>query len=154
MVILKFLKNLSAFQRVIIGLVLGIGSGLFLGEITGNLEIIGTAYIRLLQMTVLPYVLVSIIGGLGRLDATTAQKIGMRGGMVILFLWLLTMLTLCSCLWPTLNGKPQASLVPAYWNQKPNLISSTYIFPPTFFILWPTPLCLRLYCFVYCWAVH
>ncbi|WP_370980002.1 cation:dicarboxylate symporter family transporter [Agaribacterium sp. ZY112] len=94
MAIVRFFKNLSAFQRVIIGLLLGIASGLFFGEVMGKLEIIGNAYVRLLQMTVLPYVLVSIIGGLGRLDATTAQKIGMRGGLVILFLWLLTMLTL------------------------------------------------------------
>ncbi|WP_096086099.1 cation:dicarboxylate symporter family transporter [Agaribacterium haliotis] len=94
MAILRFFKNLSAFQRVLTGLVLGILTGLFFGEITGSLSIFGNAYIRLLQMTVLPYVLVSIIGGLGRLDATTAQKIGIRGGLVILFLWLLTMLTL------------------------------------------------------------
>ncbi len=55
-------KKLSPFQRVITALVLGISTGIFVGEPAGNLEILGNAYIRLLQMTVLPYVLVSIIG--------------------------------------------------------------------------------------------
>lgn len=89
-----FINNLSAFQRVIICLLLGIATGVFVGERAGVLEIVGTGYIRLLQMTVLPYVLVSVIGGLGRLDASMAGTIGSRGGMVILFLWLTTMATL------------------------------------------------------------
>lgn len=94
MKVFSFLSSLSAFQRVIICLILGIASGIFVGERAGVLEIVGTGYIRLLQMTVLPYVLVSVIGGLGRLDASMAGTIGSRGGMVILFLWLTTMATL------------------------------------------------------------
>jgi Na+/H+-dicarboxylate symporter len=87
-------NKLSPFQRVILALVFGILAGLFVGEPAGDLEIIGNAYIRLLQMTVLPYVLVSIIGGLGRLDTDTAAIIGIRAVKVILFMWLAVMLTL------------------------------------------------------------
>jgi CRISPR/Cas system CMR subunit Cmr6 (Cas7 group RAMP superfamily) len=58
---------MSAFTRVILGLVLGVFTGLFFGELAGNPEIFGEAYIRLLQMTVLPYIMVSLIGGLDRL---------------------------------------------------------------------------------------
>lgn len=60
----------------------------------GSLGIIGTAYIRLLQMTVLPYVLVSIIGGLGRLDSSMAARIGNKAVKIILLIWLAVMLTL------------------------------------------------------------
>jgi Na+/H+-dicarboxylate symporter len=74
--------------------VFGILAGLFVGEPAGDLEIIGNAYIRLLQMTVLPYVLVSIIGGLGRLDTEMAASIGIRAVKVILIMWLAVMLTL------------------------------------------------------------
>ena len=81
---------MSAFTRVILGLGLGIFTGLFFGEIAGNLEIFGEAYIRLLQMTVLPYILVSLIGGLGRLDAGIAQRIGIAGGALILIIWGIT----------------------------------------------------------------
>ncbi len=94
MILLKFYSNLSPFKRVILALTLGISAGLFFGEWMGNLEIIGNAYIRLLQMTVLPYVLVSIIGGLGRLDAHMAGRIGMKAVRIILVLWLAVMLTL------------------------------------------------------------
>lgn len=90
----KFYSKLSPFQRVIIALILGILAGIFVGEPAGNLEILGNAYIRLLQMTVLPYVLVSIIGGLGRLDSRMAASIGIKAVKVILFLWLAVMLTL------------------------------------------------------------
>ncbi len=88
------LLRLTPFQRVVAGLVLGIGVGIFLGEPAGRLDIIGTIYIKLLQMTVIPYIMVSLIGGLGRLDIGMARQIGIRGGSLILFLWGLTALTL------------------------------------------------------------
>ena len=94
MPVIKIYKKLSAFQRVIIALILGISTGIFVGEPAGDLEVIGNVYIRLLQMTVLPYVLVSIIGGLGRLDSDMAGRIGMRAVKVILIMWLSVMLTL------------------------------------------------------------
>lgn len=92
--ILNFFKNMSAFKRVVLSLFLGILTGIFIGEPAGNLKIIGSAYIGLLQMTVLPYVLVSIIGGLGRLDADMAKNIGIKAGLIIVFVWLATMATL------------------------------------------------------------
>ena len=94
MLIINFYKNLSPFKRVIIALLLGISTGIFVGEPAGELEILGNVYIRLLQMTVLPYVLVSIIGGLGRLDQSMASNIGIRAIKVTLILWLAVMLTL------------------------------------------------------------
>lgn len=94
MAVIKFYDKLSPFQRVVIALILGIFTGIFVGEPAGELEILGNAYIRLLQMTVLPYVLVSIIGGLGTLDADMAMSIGIRSVKVILSMWLAVMLTL------------------------------------------------------------
>ena len=94
MPVVKLYNKMSPFQRVILALILGIATGIFVGEPAGNLEIIGNAYIRLLQMTVLPYVLVSIIGGLGRLDSDMAANIGIRAVKIILFIWLAVMLTL------------------------------------------------------------
>ena len=62
----KFLFKLSPFKRVMVALVLGVFTGLFFGEIAGILDIIGKAYVRLLQMTVLPYILAATVGGLGK----------------------------------------------------------------------------------------
>lgn len=94
MLVFKFYNNISPFKRVILALILGISTGLIFGEVMGSLEILGTVYIRLLQMTVLPYVLVSIIGGLGRLDSHMAGRIGLKAVRVILMIWLAVMLTL------------------------------------------------------------
>lgn len=90
---MKILTGLTPFQKVILGLILGICTGLFFGDILAPLKIAGDIYIRLLQMTVLPYVLVSIISGLGRLDTHMAGKIGGKGGLIVVFLWLATMLS-------------------------------------------------------------
>jgi Na+/H+-dicarboxylate symporter len=84
---MRWLASMSSFTRVILGLGLGIFTGLFFGELAGSLEIFGEAYIRLLQMTVLPYIMVSLIGGLGRLDAGMAKRIGITGGLLILLIW-------------------------------------------------------------------
>ena len=94
MILTKIYNKLSPFQRVIIALILGITTGIVVGEPAGNLEIIGNGYIRLLQMTVLPYILVSIIGGLGRLDSNMAASIGIRAIKVITVMWLAVMCTL------------------------------------------------------------
>ena len=75
MPLVNLYKKLSPFQRVIIALILGISAGIFVGEPAGDIKVIGDVYIRLLQMTVLPYVLVSIIGGLGRLDSNMASTV-------------------------------------------------------------------------------
>ncbi len=91
---MRLLAGLSPFARVILGLGLGIATGLFFGDAVAALAIGGDIYIRLLQMTVIPYVLVSLVGGLGGLDAEMARRIGIRGGSMILVLWGVTLATL------------------------------------------------------------
>lgn len=61
--------------------------GLFVGERTSALQVAADAYIKLLQMTVLPYVTVSIVGGLGALDAAQARALGARVGLILVLLW-------------------------------------------------------------------
>lgn len=73
--------------QVIIGLILGIASGVFFGELAGSLQIVGDAFIRLLQMTVLPYIVVSLIGGLGRLNFEQARNLAIKAGFILLVLW-------------------------------------------------------------------
>ncbi|MGI9265323.1 MAG: cation:dicarboxylate symporter family transporter, partial [Gammaproteobacteria bacterium] len=84
---MKLPWKLSLFHQVLLGVFAGLFVGILIGEPAGKLGIFGTAYVRLLQMTVLPYVVVSLIGGIGRLNATQAKIIGSRGGALILFLW-------------------------------------------------------------------
>jgi proton glutamate symport protein len=76
--------------KVLAGLFLGIAVGLFFGERTAPLQVVGDAFIQLLQMAVLPYVVVSLIAGLGSLSASEARRLAWRGGAVLLALWTLT----------------------------------------------------------------
>jgi len=77
----------SLSAKIMLGLVLGIASGLFFGEPMGVLKIVGEVFIRLLQMTVLPYVMVSLIAGLGRLNYQDAKRLGLWGGGLLVLLW-------------------------------------------------------------------
>ncbi len=72
---------------ILIGLALGIACGLFFGEMVGFLEVVGEAWIALLQMTVLPYVMLSLIVGLGRLSYQEALRLAKKVGLLLILLW-------------------------------------------------------------------
>ena len=91
---MRLVPKLGAFGRVVAGLLLGIFTGLFFGERVAFLSVGGDIYIKLLQMTVLPYILVSLIGGLGRLDASMARRFGSVSGLLILFIWAVTLVVM------------------------------------------------------------
>ncbi|ELS05037.1 Na+/H+ dicarboxylate symporter [Xenococcus sp. PCC 7305] len=86
--IIESVRSSLAIQ-VLLGFALGIFAGVFFGEITSSLEVLGTAYIRLFQMPVIPYMLVSLIAGLGKLNFKTAKSLGINAGLTLLFLWLI-----------------------------------------------------------------
>jgi len=73
--------------QVFIALGLGILAGLFFGELMLVLKPVGDVFIGLLQMAVWPYVVVSLIGGLGRLTPAQAVSLGKRGGAFLLLFW-------------------------------------------------------------------
>jgi Na+/H+-dicarboxylate symporter/ABC-type amino acid transport substrate-binding protein len=81
----------SSSARIVAGIAGGLALGLFAGERTSALQIVADAYVKLLQMTVLPYVTVSIIGGLGALDAAHAWALGKRVGFILAMLWALAL---------------------------------------------------------------
>jgi Na+/H+-dicarboxylate symporter/ABC-type amino acid transport substrate-binding protein len=78
-------RTLSA--RIGIGLAAGLALGLFLGDRASIFQFIAAGYINLLQMTVLPYVTVSIIGGLGALRPREARALGKSVGGVLALFW-------------------------------------------------------------------
>lgn len=78
--------------KVLMGLAAGIATGIVLGDLAAPLSIVGQAFILILQVTVLPFMVVSLISGLGRLDAKTALAIVRSGGVVLLILWAVVMM--------------------------------------------------------------
>jgi proton glutamate symport protein len=78
-------------QRILIGAILGIAAGVMFGERTAVLQPIGDAYGAMLQIAVYPYLLCSLMYGLGRLTPVTARRLLRAGWLPFLFLWVLTL---------------------------------------------------------------
>lgn len=78
--------------QVFIALGLGLVAGIFFGEGMLVLQPIGDIFIGLLQMAVWPYIVVSLIGGLGRLTPAQAANLGLRGGAFIVLFWAIALL--------------------------------------------------------------
>ncbi|MCD0462924.1 cation:dicarboxylate symporter family transporter [Roseiconus lacunae] len=74
----------TAGQRIMIGLGAGVLLGLFFGEALAGLEVFGQAYVGLLQMTVLPYLVVSIIAKVGRLKVAQTKELGLAAFAVLI----------------------------------------------------------------------
>ncbi len=88
--IVAALDRLSLSVRIITGLALGIFTGLFFGEPAAALQPVADIYIRLMQMTVLPYLVMSLIIGFGQLEADQARRLALRGGVLLLLVWVLS----------------------------------------------------------------
>lgn len=82
------MKKLSLSTKVLIGLIAGILLGLFFGEKVAWFSILGDVFIGLLQMTVLPYIMFSLIVNIGRLSLDTARKI-IKYGLIFLSMLLM-----------------------------------------------------------------
>ena len=80
-------RKLSIASQVFIGLGLGIVVGVFFGEEAAFLKIGGDAFIALLQITVIPYVVVALITSIGRLTLEDVKELGLRAGGILLVLW-------------------------------------------------------------------
>ncbi len=84
----------SLSMMILLGLVTGIAAGLFFGEFCARLDIVGRAFIGLLRMTVLPYIIVSLIANLGRLSLPQSRRLAVVGGAVLLILWLIALISI------------------------------------------------------------
>jgi Na+/H+-dicarboxylate symporter len=83
--------NLSTWTLA--GLAAGIGCGLFFGELCTHLAIIGDVFVGLLQMTVMPYIVVSLIANLARLSLQQSRRLAVTGGIVLAGLWIVSLFT-------------------------------------------------------------
>ena len=89
---LKRFKMPGLSTQIFVALGLGLLAGLFFGESITVVEPIADIFIALLQMAVWPYIVVSLIGGLGSLSLTQAVRLGMSGSAFLLLLWSIALL--------------------------------------------------------------
>jgi Na+/H+-dicarboxylate symporter/ABC-type amino acid transport substrate-binding protein len=81
------LSHLSLSTWIFIGLGLGVLVGLFFGELCRPLNVVGKAFIMLLQMGVLPYMVVTLILGVGSLSLDDAKLMAGRGSLILVLFW-------------------------------------------------------------------
>ena len=81
---------MSLSAQIFLGLGLGIATGIFLGEITAPLKVLGDGFVQLLQMAVLPYIITALISGLGKLKYREAVTLSLRVGSLLVLIWALT----------------------------------------------------------------
>ena len=83
--------RLSLSTQVLIGLILGLLAGVIFGDLMAPLQDVGKAFILLLQMTVLPYITLSLITGLGHLTYAQVKTLALKAGAVLILLWVLAL---------------------------------------------------------------
>ena len=82
-------RRLSVSTQVVLGLVLGIVVGVCIGDMAAFFQNIGRAFILLLQMTVLPYIMLSLITGLGHLSYAEVKMLALKVGSLLAGSWAL-----------------------------------------------------------------
>ena len=78
---------------ILTALASGIACGLFLGDYADGLRVVGKIYVGLLQMTVLPYIVFSLISSIGRLSLTEGKRLAIVSVAVLGVLWAIGLLT-------------------------------------------------------------
>ena len=78
---------MTSSRKILACLAAGVAVGVFLGERAAIFAWAADGFVKLLQMTVLPYVTLSIVTSLGSLDYAQARRLGIRAGAVLVGLW-------------------------------------------------------------------
>ena len=82
---------MSLSKRILLGLGAGVAVGLFLGDKASFLELPAKGFVQLLQVTVLPYVVTSLVAGVAGGTAAQARRLASRGGLALALLWALSL---------------------------------------------------------------
>jgi len=79
---------------VLAGAVAGVVAGVFFGDHCALLRPIGTAYVNLMEVVVFPYLICSLLHGLGRLSPDTAWLLFRRSWLIFVLVWAITFLVI------------------------------------------------------------
>ncbi|MFM1774134.1 MAG: hypothetical protein RL124_906 [Acidobacteriota bacterium] len=86
-------KSAPLTKRIFIGMGSGVITGITLGEHTQTLKALGDIYIGLMQMTVLPYIVFSLIGNIGRLSTLEFKSLAKNSISIFALLWAVSSVT-------------------------------------------------------------
>lgn len=78
--------GLKMWQQVILGLLLGIATGLILGEDAASLKFLGTIFINLIKMVVAPLIFFALVSGMTSMGSgADFRRVGLKGVASFLF---------------------------------------------------------------------
>ena len=84
--------RISLSTQVLSALLLGAVVGVVLGDLAGHLKIVGDIFVEILRITVIPYIAVSLVTGLGGLRSDEIGRLAVKAGGILLLCWALTIL--------------------------------------------------------------
>lgn len=79
---------MSLSNKILLGLAFGVICGVVWGPRMEQFEIVGQVFLGLLQMTVLPYIIVSLVSAVGSLSPRNANALARYSAIVLAMLWL------------------------------------------------------------------
>jgi len=86
--------KLSFSAQIFLALCVGVFTGLFFGEQVAWLQSVGTIFIKLLQVAVIPYIILSLVLGLGSLSYQQAKEIAKKFTIMLFCFWAFSLLTI------------------------------------------------------------
>ena len=87
-------RSIPFTAQVIIGVVLGVSAGIFFGQYCNILNPIGTVFVMLLEAVLYPFLVCSLIYGLGKLTPESFLKLFKVGWMFYVLAWGMALLSL------------------------------------------------------------
>src|SRR5258708_23330919 len=109
-------------EKIVLGAVLGIATGIVFGERASVLQPIGDAYGAMLQFAVFPYLLSSLMHSLGRLSPVMSRQLLRAGWVPFVALWLLTFAAIWVLAYGIPSAPPPFSLTPSAARHQTNLM--------------------------------
>jgi Na+/H+-dicarboxylate symporter/ABC-type amino acid transport substrate-binding protein len=87
---IKAYSSLSMTAKICLSIFTGLLIGLFFGDYCKSLEFLNNAFIHLIQITIIPYMIFSLIHAIGILDKKTAEVAGKKCGIVLVVFWVIS----------------------------------------------------------------
>ncbi len=91
--------NNQLARRMMYGIFLGIVTGLFFGQLAQKLQWIGHAYIMLVEAAVFPYLISSLLHGIGSLQPNIATRLFKRSWLIYLILLFVSFVIIMGVSW-------------------------------------------------------
>lgn len=124
---ITFFKSSLSFQMLIAAM-LGIILGLFLGDLCSVFAPWENAYIMILKVTTVPYLICAVMHGIGRLGYSTAKTILRKGLIFISCMWAINIISIYLTVY--LFPKSEGMTVSSYSNIKPSTINFAELLIP------------------------